>query len=135
VRDHTFEVPIQVRWRDLDAYGHVNHAAVVSYLEIARVELWRSWFGDQGLQGAGLVVVGLSVDYRRQIALYDEVRVSVGVAEARRATFAFDYRVSSGDLLAASALTRHACLRADNGRPTRIPADLRRLLQQHVSAF
>ncbi len=127
-------MPIQVRWRDLDAYGHVNHAAVVSYLEIARVGLWRSWFGDEGLQRAGLVVVHLDVDYRRQIALYDEVRVSVGVAETRGATFTFDYRVWRGDGIAATALTRHACVRPDSGRPTRIPADLRALLQQHLPA-
>lgn len=30
-------VPIQVRWSDLDAYGHVNNAAMLTLLEEARV--------------------------------------------------------------------------------------------------
>jgi len=42
---YAFECPIQVRWRDLDALGHVNNAAIVSYLETARTELWRERFG------------------------------------------------------------------------------------------
>lgn len=133
MQDHGFAVPVQVRWRDLDAYGHVNHAAVVSYLEIARVELWRSWFGEQGLHGAGLVVVHLTVDYRRQISLYDEVWVGVRVAEARGASFAFGYRVESGGQVAATALSRHACVDPGSGRPRRLPADLHSLLQQHLS--
>ena len=30
-------IPVQVRWSDLDAYGHVNNAAMLSLLEEARV--------------------------------------------------------------------------------------------------
>jgi acyl-CoA thioester hydrolase len=30
-------IPIQVRWSDLDAYGHVNNAAMLTLLEEARV--------------------------------------------------------------------------------------------------
>lgn len=30
-------IPMSVRWRDMDAMGHVNNAKYVSYLEEARV--------------------------------------------------------------------------------------------------
>ena len=30
-------VPIQIRWRDLDALGHVNNAVFISYFEHARL--------------------------------------------------------------------------------------------------
>src|SRR5699024_3757403 len=34
-------VPIRMRWSDLDAYGHVNNAAMLTLLEEARIEtLW-----------------------------------------------------------------------------------------------
>lgn len=32
------DVPVAVRWTDLDAYGHVNNAAMVRLLEEARIE-------------------------------------------------------------------------------------------------
>ena len=31
-------VPVQVRWADLDAYGHVNNAAAFTLLEEARID-------------------------------------------------------------------------------------------------
>ena len=33
-----FEKRIEIRWRDLDAYGHVNNAVYLNYLEEARDE-------------------------------------------------------------------------------------------------
>lgn len=38
-------IPIQVRWSDLDAYGHVNNAAMLTLLEEARVHGF--WADDQ----------------------------------------------------------------------------------------
>ena len=35
-------IPVQVRWSDLDAYGHVNNVAVLGLLEEARIAaFWR----------------------------------------------------------------------------------------------
>ena len=31
-----FHVNIQTRWRDLDAFGHVNNAVFATYIETAR---------------------------------------------------------------------------------------------------
>lgn len=31
-----FSYPIQIRWKDLDALGHVNNAVFITYFEIAR---------------------------------------------------------------------------------------------------
>lgn len=40
-------VPIPLRWSDLDAYGHVNNAAMFGLLEEARIDaFWRSDVDD-----------------------------------------------------------------------------------------
>jgi acyl-CoA thioester hydrolase len=36
------DVPVQLRWADLDAYGHVNNAQMLSLLEEARIEVFWS---------------------------------------------------------------------------------------------
>ncbi len=36
-----FSVPIAVRFRDLDAFGHVNNAVYFTYMEVARVEYFK----------------------------------------------------------------------------------------------
>jgi acyl-CoA thioester hydrolase len=66
---------IEIRWRDLDAFGHVNHIVFLTYLEEARDE----WLG-RTLQIAddvwGYVVARVEIDYRRELRLEDDVVVA-----------------------------------------------------------
>lgn len=120
---YPFECPIQVRWRDVDALGHVNNAAIVTYLETARTELWRERFG--GGAAIPFVVARVEVAYRRQIRLDDEVLVGLRVAGLRGAQYVFEYRVEADGALAAEASTLMAHVRPGDARPSRIPSDLR----------
>jgi len=43
-------VPISLRWSDLDAYGHVNNAAIFGLLEEARINAF--WAGEAENSGA-----------------------------------------------------------------------------------
>lgn len=44
-----FHVPVFVRWRDQDAYGHVNNATMFTLLEEARIHaFWQPASGDAG---------------------------------------------------------------------------------------
>lgn len=42
-------VPIKLRWSDLDAYGHVNNAAMLTLLEETRISVF--WHGDLTVEG------------------------------------------------------------------------------------
>jgi acyl-CoA thioester hydrolase len=60
----TAEVRVPIRWRDVDAYGHVNNAVFLTYLEEARDRLVTSLFGD----GAwAFVVARVAIDYRSEL--------------------------------------------------------------------
>jgi acyl-CoA thioester hydrolase len=60
----TAEVRIPIRWRDVDAYGHVNNAVFLSYLEEARDRLVGSLFGDHAWD---FVVARVAIDYRSEL--------------------------------------------------------------------
>ena len=48
-----FQMPIELRWRDLDAFNHVNNANFLTYLEEARIrwfEFDRRALGDRHLR-------------------------------------------------------------------------------------
>jgi acyl-CoA thioester hydrolase len=132
VKNSIFEVPIQVRWRDVDALAHVNNATVITDVETARTELWREHFG--GGSRIPFVVFRLEVDYRRQIGLDDRVNVGLGVTDIRGARFTFSYRVEANGELAAEAKTVMAHLAPGDTRPSRIPPDLRAKLESLQSA-
>ena len=61
------EHPVQLRWSDPDAYGHVNHARALSLLEDARLAL----AGQAPSSGPGkqpdIILARLEVDYLRQL--------------------------------------------------------------------
>jgi acyl-CoA thioester hydrolase len=69
------EKEIEIRWRDLDAYGHVNHIVFLTYLEEARDEWLGSSLGDPA-QVWNYVVARVEIDYRRELTLADDVIVA-----------------------------------------------------------
>jgi acyl-CoA thioester hydrolase len=73
------EKEIEIRWRDLDAYGHVNHAVFATYLEEVRDEwLERALGRDSDLWD--YVVARVAIDYRRELRLEDDrVRARCGL--------------------------------------------------------
>ena len=66
------ELPMRIRWRDVDSYGHVNNAVYLTYLEEAR-DRWV----EETLPGTNFVIVRIAIDYRRELSQDDdEVTVS-----------------------------------------------------------
>ena len=126
---YTFSCPIQVRWRDLDAFGHVNNATFASYLEMARTEAWTELFGGRDALEIPFFVKRLEIDYRRPIDLDDEVRVWLRVGETRGASFTFEYLVEAGGEVAATAVTKLACVDKQTGRPVPIESSVRTTLE------
>ena len=126
--NYPFSCPIQVRWRDLDALGHVNNATFASYLETARTEAWIELFPDRGVLEIPFFVKRIEIDYKRPIGLEEKVRVWLRVGELRGASLTFEYVVEVGGEVAAEAVTRLACV-DDTGRPTRMDPDLRTTLE------
>jgi acyl-CoA thioester hydrolase len=130
---YPFSCPIQVRWRDLDAFGHVNNATFASYLEMARTEAWNKLFGGRDAMDIPFFVKRLEIDYRRPVGLDDEVRVWLRVGETRGASFTFEYVVEAGGEVAAKAVTRLACVDKQTGRPAPIAPDVRAKLESLCS--
>jgi acyl-CoA thioester hydrolase len=63
-RIHRKRIPI--RWRDMDAYGHVNNAVFLNYLEEARDEMVRRLFARRDGE-FDYVVARVAIDFRRPL--------------------------------------------------------------------
>ena len=97
------EKQIEIRWRDLDAYRHVNNAVYSTYLEECRDE----WL-DAALAGGDepwdFVIARLSIDFRRELRLDDDtVLVRCGLAKLGRSSVTTREEIRVGDELAAEA--------------------------------
>ena len=126
---YPFSCPIQVRWRDLDAFAHVNNAAFATYLEIARTAVWQERFGGREAMDISFFVKKLIIDFQRPVALYDDVLVWLRVGEIRGASFVFEYLVETNGAIAAEASTVLASVENTTGRPVRMAPDMRAKLE------
>ncbi|ASU77888.1 thioesterase [Actinopolyspora erythraea] len=128
------EVPL--RWSDMDAFGHVNHARTVTLLEEARAGLLFTEAERRGHDGmaAGMVVARLSVDYRSPVEYrMGTVQVRMSVRELRTASFVVDYTVTAGGddpVATAETLMVPYDLRAE--RPRRLTDGERSFLSEWV---
>ncbi len=60
------EKRIEIRWRDMDAYGHVNNAVYLTYLEEARDEWLERALGEEG-DLWDFVLARIAIDFRREL--------------------------------------------------------------------
>jgi acyl-CoA thioester hydrolase len=71
------EADISVRWRDLDAFNHVNNSNYLTYLEEARLQWLQQLPGEWMNAQAAPVMAASEVNYRRPIAWPAQVRVQL----------------------------------------------------------
>ena len=121
---------VRIYYEDTDFSGRVYHASYLRFLERGRTEWLRArGFAHRDLmenEGVAFAVRSLTIDCLQPAMMDDLLRVETAIAAVRGASIRFQQRILRGDreLVAASVLV--AAIR--DGRPARIPADLRRAL-------
>jgi len=126
-----YETGIEIRFVDLDAYGHVNNAVIFSYLETARVKMFQERFGDFLHNGLLFLVVRAECDYRQPIELHDMIRIEIGLERLGRSSFTLNYRVhNGGDKLFAEARTVMVCFDPQHKKPVAVLEEFKQVFGQ-----
>lgn len=90
-----FRVAIDVRFRDLDAFGHVNNAVYLTYFEIARTAYFSAVHGRRlGVEEFGVVVAEAHCRYRSPAYLDERLVVEVATVTLRSRSFELAYRIT-----------------------------------------
>jgi acyl-CoA thioester hydrolase len=100
----THEKTIEIRWRDVDAYRHVNNAVYATYLEECRDE-WLERALGEAADPWDYVLARVAIDFRRELTLEDgTVVVSCRLERVGNAslTLAEQVRTADGELAAES---------------------------------
>ena len=117
---------IEIRWRDLDGFGHVNNAVFLTYLEECRDEFLQRQLHDPPGQGEYLLA-RVAIDYRSQITMDDQwVEAEVGIARVGRSSVTLCERVLAGPDRRLAAEAEAVVVRYDwrTGRSTPLDAEL-----------
>lgn len=117
-----YQTDVQARWSDLDVFGHVNNARVLTLLEEARVAWLFIAARESGVRRLvdGVVVAHVTAAYRRPIGFEAPVTVSMWVAELRSASFTIGYDVTADGQLAVQASTVMAPVDPATFKPRRL---------------
>jgi acyl-CoA thioester hydrolase len=120
-----FSHTLRVYWEDTDAGGVVFYANYLKFFERARTEWLRALgLGQQALRdetGTIFIVSDTQVRYKRPARLDDQLRVTVALREAGRASLQVHQQAWRGDELLAESDIRIGCVDAASFRPRRIP--------------
>lgn len=128
-------VPTQVRFSDVDRFGHINNAVYLTYIELARLRI----FQDESLgasveslagAGAGIVIGYQEIAYRAPIGPnVQTVDIAAWVTRVGRSSFDIAYSVRDGEVECAIAATSIVLIDVSTGRPRALPNPAKAVLE------
>lgn len=123
-----FTAAIGVRWRDLDAFNHVNNSNYLTYLEEARLQ-WLShvpgpWFDERSMP----VLAASEVNYRLPIAWPAQLHVELACTRLGNSSMTLAHRIVDAEDPARLYSDGHVVLvwmDPADGRPVPLPQSIR----------
>ncbi len=132
---HLHLFPIRVYYEDTDAEGIVYHANYLKFAERARTEMLRlsgkEQFRMMAEDGIGFAVRQCNVDFFRPARLDDVLEVRTTVTEVAGASLRLQQEIYCDSDLMTRLQVRLAVMNRQ-GRPVRLPEDIRDSLTPHV---
>jgi acyl-CoA thioester hydrolase len=134
MKTHRFET--RIYYEDTDMAGIVYYANYLRYIERARSEQIRELDIDQTIlkneHGLVLVVHRVEADYLGAARLDDLIRVETTVLQVSGVQMTYQQDIYRGEDKIFAAIVKVACMNLA-GRPSRLPADIRRAYHEIVA--
>lgn len=128
-RTALFRMPIELRWRDLDAFNHVNNSNFMTYLEEARIR-WFETLGEAWVTDAfAPLLAAVQMNYRVPIPYPSSVVVELFADRVGNTSITIGHRIASedGTVLHADGHVVMVWIDRASGRPTALPDVVRRV--------
>ncbi|OOG45827.1 thioesterase family protein [Rhodanobacter sp. C01] len=130
-----FVATLDVRWRDLDAFNHVNNANYLTYLEEARLQ-WlkgvREWFSETAMP----VLAASTLNYRQSIAWPASLHIELRRERLGNSSITLAHRIVDADDTSRLYCDGHVVLVWMNpitGKPVSLPEAIRVAANEHKS--
>ncbi len=96
---------LEVRYSDLDPYGHVNNAIYLEYFEGIRLAYWRALADLAGftnlesgdIPGARYVIVETTVRFKAPIFLDDALHGAASITRVGNRSYTMDFELRTGE--------------------------------------
>ncbi len=126
-RDPLFRTELAVRWRDLDAFNHVNNANFLTYLEEARLQ-WLQHVSDWFSADAMPVLVASELHYLHPIAWPAMLQIELRCTRLGNRSITIAHRIidtDDGRCLYSDGHVAMVWMNPATGKSTALPASIR----------
>ena len=123
-----------IRWDDLDAFGHVNNAKYLVFVQEARVDLFWKERIERGLKPVfdDMVVARAEVDYKIPITKTNhDYQISIWVSKIGGAAFDLEYEISSSEGIHARLKTVQVAVDLETKKSRRLTEEERAILMEY----
>ena len=95
---------LEIRYGDLDPYGHVNNAVYLEYVEKIRIDYWRALADLAGIQeleagdvpGARYVIAETTIRFKRAIFFGDTLHGAARMRTVGNRSYTMDFELRTG---------------------------------------
>jgi acyl-CoA thioester hydrolase len=123
---HRFIERFNVRHYEVDAYGHLNNAVYLNYMEETAIRASADMgfaLSDYASMGKVWLIYASEIEYLQPITYDNEVQVETWVANAGAVSCIRRYDFQIADSPAARATTQWVFMDTQKSKPSRIPPD------------
>jgi YbgC/YbaW family acyl-CoA thioester hydrolase len=130
----SFSTNIQIRITDVNYGGHVGNDSFLSLVHEARLQFLASrGFSEMDIMGVGLIMADAGIEFKKEMAYGDMVKISVAATNFDRIGFDLFYLLEvekdGVTTIAGKAKTGMMCFDYTNKKKAAIPAAAIKLLQ------
>jgi acyl-CoA thioester hydrolase len=130
-----FTMDMEVRFRDLDAMGHVNNSVFFTYFEEGRKNFSHQVFHFSDPSEFRFIMAHIQCDFIKPVKLSDQLTLQMWVASIGSKSFGFKYKLtdrSDPSMVYATGESVQVCY--DYGQETsiRVPEDMRAKLSIYL---
>ena len=87
-------IPVQLRFNDADALGHINNSVYFSFYDLGKTEYFKAVRGQKiDTAKIDVVIVHAEVDFFASVFLTDEIEVQTAVYEIGNKSFTLAQRI------------------------------------------
>lgn len=127
--DMTITTPIQMRFFDMDSFGHVSNVAQQMYFDQGKTDLFRElWSRTVILAQVPAVTVSVNTDFFSQIRFGDEICVVTEVEKIGHKSFTLLQRIMRGEQECSRSRTVMVVFDKEHQQSVEVPEAWRRIL-------
>jgi acyl-CoA thioester hydrolase len=129
-----FKTQIGVRFRDLDANGHVNHVVVFTYFEEGRKTFFLDLSKASGPFVFPFIMAHISCDYLKSITLDARLSLQMWVSKVGNKSFSLCYKLmdlSDESIIYAKGESVQVCFDYVQDKSIKIPVELKHTLDRY----